>query len=239
MAYTRWPESGHYIYGGVDYVDFNGVVVNDDAVDVFIYKLFSERGSDGDEFMNRCNHGKRIIENFLKGIRVKKLTKHTPDLEKHTAAIATLADEIWHEHFTPIIGAAQVDYMLAKYQTAERIYSAIRKEDYTYFTAKDIDQDRLLGYCGVAPRENYMLLSKLYIHREFRGKGVARCFMEEATAMCQKEYGFDKIRLTVNKHNESAIDVYKKIGFTVIDSVKADIGGGFFMDDYVMEHILS
>jgi len=179
---------------------------------------------------------------ITKRIRLQKLTKYAYDnLKPQTDAIAALADEIWHEHFTPIIGSEQVDYMLAKYQSADQIRTDINKNGYTYFTAfpvKDPDNDKLIGYCGVAPGENYMLLSKLYVHRNFRGKGIARSFLNEAAALCRWEYEFDKIRLAVNKQNYSVIKIYQKMGFNVVDSVKTDIGGGFFMDDYVMELVL-
>ena len=33
--------------------------------------------------------------------------------------------------------------------------------------------------------------------------------------------------------------VYERRGFNTIDEVKKDIGGGFYMDDYIMEKILS
>ena len=56
--------------------------------------------------------------------------------------------------------------------------------------------------------------------------------------MCRAA-GFKKLRLNVNKHNERAISVYRRNGFETVESVKNDIGGGFFMDDYVMEKLLS
>ena len=37
--------------------------------------------------------------------------------------IAILAEEIWHQHFTPIIGKEQVDYMVDKFQS----YPAIKR----------------------------------------------------------------------------------------------------------------
>jgi len=236
MAYTRWNESGHYIYGGAGYVDFNGIAVPDDEVDIFIYRLFSERGESGDEFQERYDHGKRVAENFQKGIRIRKLWKHAPDdLETYASAIAVLADEIWREHYTPIIGVAQVDYMLAKFQSAEQVFSDIRNNGYTYFIAKDTKEDRSAGYCAVVPQDDYLFLSKIYVHRDYRGKGIAWSFLGEIIALCRWEYGFNIIRLTVNKHNAVAIAAYRQIGFTIIDSVKTDIGNGFFMDDYVME----
>ena len=53
MAYTRYRESGHYIFGGVDYVDFNGRTVSDDEVDVFIYELYGYLKDGDEEFLER------------------------------------------------------------------------------------------------------------------------------------------------------------------------------------------
>ena len=77
MAYTRYTESGHYIFGGVDDVNFNGTTVSDDEMDVFIYKLFVEKSGGGEEFWERFHHGRRVIDNFKKGIEIKKCYKHS------------------------------------------------------------------------------------------------------------------------------------------------------------------
>ena len=168
-------------------------------------------------------------------ILIQKLYKNgSYDMEMHATSIANLATEIWQEHYTPIIGVAQVDYMLAKFQSPEQIYTDIKENDYIYFIATDTRKDRLLGYCAVKSQEDFMLLSKLYVHSDFRGKGIARSFLDEAIALCKYEYGHDKIQLTVNKNN-NAVSAYKKMGFEIIDSVKVDIGNGFYMDDYIME----
>ena len=159
-------------------------------------------------------------------------------LEAHCAAVSELADEIWHEHYTPIIGTAQVDYMIERFQSAERILGDIRNNCHTYFIANEKGSGELIGYCGVAPKDDHLLVSKLYVRKGSRGKGIARSFIDEVEALCLKEYGFGKIRLTVNKYNDGGIAVHKKNGFVVVDSVKTDIGGGFFMDDYVMERRL-
>jgi len=39
----------------------------------------------------------------------------------------------------------------------------------------------------------------------------------------------------VNTSCERAISVFKRMGFDITDTVKTDIGGGFFSNDYVME----
>ena len=182
-----------------------------------------------------------------KSIGIWKYDKHSDDLKLIATAIAALAGEIWREHYTPIIGAEQVDYMLEKYQSAERIFEDIIRGEFVYYTATGNHNlgtnggnganniNGLIGYCACQPQKCYLLLSKLYVQKDNRGRGVARGFLEEAIALCRNEFGFDKIRLTVNKYNDGSIAVYRKMGFTKIDSVKTDIGGGYFMDDYVME----
>jgi ribosomal protein S18 acetylase RimI-like enzyme len=55
---------------------------------------------------------------------------------------------------------------------------------------------------------------------------------------CEREagrLGADRLMLTVNKRNSKAIAAYQRNGFAIMDSVVVDIGGGFVMDDYVME----
>jgi len=53
-----------------------------------------------------------------------------------------------------------------------------------------------------------------------------------------RQQGFPKLILAVNKRNENAIASYRKHGFQVRESVVVDIGGGYVMDDFVMEKLL-
>jgi ribosomal protein S18 acetylase RimI-like enzyme len=123
--------------------------------------------------------------------------------------------------------------MLAKYQSPEQIYAAIKENDFVYFTAHCPERQIMTGYSAVQPREKHLFLSKIYVRRDYRSKGIARSFLNEI-----QKCRFDRIRLTVNINNHGAIAMYKKVGFEIIDEVKVDIGGGFFMDDYVMEKII-
>ena len=42
------------------------------------------------------------------------------------SAIEELAYDIWHEHYTPIIGKKQVDYMLKKFQSSKAMNEQIQ-----------------------------------------------------------------------------------------------------------------
>jgi len=118
-------------------------------------------------------------------------------LEAAAIVIAALADEIWREHYAPIIGMEQIEYILKKFQSAEQIREDIKRNDYVYYTAEYIKHRELIGYCAAQPKEDYMLLSKIYVGKDYRGRGIARSFLDEVTALCRYEYSFDRIRLTV------------------------------------------
>lgn len=141
------------------------------------------------------------------------------------------AAEIWKEYYTPLLGAAQVSYMVGNFQSEKAVKEQI-DAGYTYFLLKA--EGETIGYAGVQPREGYLFLSKLYIKRAARRKGFA-----SQALSCIKEFAAEKglfrIRLTVNKGNANSITVYENWGFVIVDSVVTDIGCGFVMDDYVME----
>ena len=99
-------------------------------------------------------------------------------------------------------------------------------------------EDKLVGYAACKNAEDYLFLSKMYVHKDYRGRGISRCFLDEMINLAHNEYEVDKIRLTVNKNNAGSIAAYKKMGFDIVDSVVNDIGNGFVMDDYIMEKML-
>lgn len=145
--------------------------------------------------------------------------------------LADLASEIWNEHYPAIIGQEQVDYMVKVFQSYEAIKAQVN-EGYTYYLLEKDGQN--CGYMGYILEESALFLSKLYLRKDFRGQGLSKDAFQKLFEIC-RENGKSKIRLTCNKHNSSSLAVYKKLGFRAADSVKADIGSGFYMDDYVME----
>ena len=76
------------------------------------------------------------------------------------ADIAELADMIWREHYIPIIGLEQVDYMMKNYQSAEAMYSQFI-DGYHYFMIYYNDQ--FVGYISIKKEEESLFLSKIYI----------------------------------------------------------------------------
>jgi diamine N-acetyltransferase len=159
--------------------------------------------------------------------------------------IAGLAHEIWYEYYVPLIGRAQVDYMVSRFQSSEAMAQQMR-EDYEYFLIQRgrvqhgpaDGQGRSIGYCAVQsqPAESSLFLSKLYLLRDARGAGTGRECMEFIEQLARRR-GLTLIWLTVNKGNP-AVRAYERLGFRIAADLVMDIGGGFFMDDYRMEKSL-
>ena len=153
------------------------------------------------------------------------------------AEIAALADEIWHEHYKGLLSDEQIDYMVEKFQSQKAITKSVLENNYTYYIMRDAGQ--IIGYCGVQPQpeDNSLFLSKLYLHKDYRGKHLSRMVMAMLCERCVTE-DLDSIWLTVNRGNTDSIQVYRRLGFSVEREQKENIGNGYFMDDYVMRYLL-
>jgi ribosomal protein S18 acetylase RimI-like enzyme len=150
--------------------------------------------------------------------------------EKQIGAVESLAGIIWLEYYTPIIGKAQVDYMLDKFQSRPAITQQIA-EGFRYYLIEEAD--RYIGYMSIQPKGRELFLSKIYVEAALRGKGYGRKCLAFIETIARKE-GFEAVTLTVNKNNTNSIAAYEKWGFAKIEAIVQDIGGGFVMDDYKM-----
>ena len=152
------------------------------------------------------------------------------------ARLAALADEIWHEYWPALIGEAQTDYMVERFQSLEAIERDMAEHAYEYWLVRDEDNGRAVGYTGgrVEAETNRFFISKIYLRAEERGRGFASQTVRFYENLCRKR-GLSAMYLTVNKHNDLAIRAYRAKGFETIDAVETDIGDGFVMDDYIME----
>lgn len=152
-------------------------------------------------------------------------------------AVAEKASEIWHEHFTPILGEAQVNYMLDRLQSAQAISDAITREHYRYFFILSEDEEKV-GYCAVQPRGDVLYLSKLYIAKPYRGRKLASAVIKTLCKTAAAE-NYRALRLNCNRNNAETLKIYNRLGFHIIEEEKTAIGNGFFTDDYVLEKPLT
>jgi len=154
--------------------------------------------------------------------------------EEDIEIIRDIAAATWPSTYLDNIGQAQIDYMLDKmYNKGELLKQFM--EGHIFLIAKEGEnQFGFAGYSIVGHEERIYKLHKLYVVPSAHGKGVGKILINEVFNQV-KDAGASALQLNVNKNNK-AKDFYLKGGFTIKESVKLDIGEGYFMDDYVMEY---
>ncbi|MDE1175905.1 MAG: GNAT family N-acetyltransferase [Edaphobacter sp.] len=152
--------------------------------------------------------------------------------------LISIGRRIWQEHYVPIIGQAQVDYMTAQRFTTDYLSRYLDATD-KWLLLLELENETV-GYCSysLGPAADELKLEQLYLLPTHHGQGLGRLMLHHIQ---QQALQFDRpvLWLTVNKHNAASIAVYNKSGFTVREEAVFDIGNGYVMDDYVMEKRLA
>jgi len=146
--------------------------------------------------------------------------------------LSKMAWDIWMDYYPPIVVGDNIEYILNKFQTEDAIKQQIRNGHLYYYI---MDGDEKAGYYSIHPEGDSLYISKYYVAKEFRGKGLGSKAMDEILEK-GRELGMKKAYLNVNRHNAPAISVYEHKGFVIVRANKIDIGDGYFMDDYLMEY---
>lgn len=162
-----------------------------------------------------------------------------PCLQRLTAsdvdAVSVLARVVWQTTYPALISQAQIDAMLADRYAPQRIREQLNDPRHAWWVAKR--DHTLAGFAHAMLDESGCKLDKLYVHpdQQRHGIGAALAKMVEDWARQQRARC---VRLQVNRGNTQAIAAYTKYGFHIVESRVFDIGGGFVMDDHVMEYTL-
>ena len=148
--------------------------------------------------------------------------------------IAALAREIWLAHYTGIIGIEQIEYMLRQRYEPALIRAELQRGGVWW--DKLLLGDEIVGFssCFLTGEPGEMKLDKLYVRQDQQRHGYGGRLIGRAVAVARAQ-GCSRLVLAVNRNNLGAIAAYGKHGFKIRDAIVKDIGGGFVMDDYIME----
>lgn len=155
-----------------------------------------------------------------------------PACESDIEPLGTLARAVWQATYTGVISQAQIDYMLANRYDAALISEQLVDSAHAWRLAW-WDAARI-GFAHARMEDSSCKLDKLYVHADFQLRGVGRVLLDEIKVFARTR-GATAMRLQVNRGNLAAIAAYQRYGFVVREARVFDIGGGFVMDDYVME----
>ena len=154
---------------------------------------------------------------------------------KDIPLIRSLAQQIWPEAYANIISKKQIDYMM-NMMYSETMVKKQMESGHQFIIA--YNSGLPVGYAAYSQVEpSIYKLHKIYVLYSQQGKGTGKFVIEQIMNDIREKGGL-LLRLNVNREN-TAKDFYEKMGFVVMGTEDADIGNGFFMNDYVMEKQLS
>lgn len=144
-------------------------------------------------------------------------------------AIATLAREIWYEHYPSIISNEQIEYMLQLMYAPDKLTEQMQRG--CEFTLAH-NNNEFIGYIATEVQQHTNLfIHKFYIHAKARGTGIGEQLLNYIIV---NNPTITEIDLVVNRQNYKSINFYFKQGFTIIDAFDNDIGNGYYMNDFKM-----
>lgn len=98
--------------------------------------------------------------------------------------------------------------------TTDDLFKLFQTVGSVYFVA--LEDEKILGGCGIFPTQGlpsgHAELVKLYLSEDARGKGLGKLLMETASAWA-KDYGYTHLYLETFRELDSAVHLYKKLGY--------------------------
>lgn len=142
--------------------------------------------------------------------------------------ISQLADKVWRKHYPAMISKEQIEFMLTNRYSVKAIEEGINQGEKFFLCYK---ANEAIAYASVEWKETFYYLHKFYLDVSLHRSGIGKQFFDYLLTQVDSK---KDIRLQVNRQNFKAINFYFKMGFTIEAVGDFDIGGGFFMNDFVM-----
>ena len=146
--------------------------------------------------------------------------------------LRSLADASFRPTYRDILEPQQMEYMMEWMYSAESLRGQLAG-GHVFFIAEDDE-----GPCGYVSVEqqgpDLFHLQKIYLLPSRQGRGYGRRLFRQATDYIEAVHPAPcTVELNVNRHN-CAVGFYEHMGMTRSRSGDFDIGGGFYMNDYIM-----
>lgn len=158
--------------------------------------------------------------------------------EAHFSVISGIAHRTWPHTFGAILPPAQIAYMLEWMYSHESLREQVEAKGHRFVLAAQ--DGTFWGYAsyehghGGQPKTK---LHKIYVLPDAQGRGVGQALMQYVMQRARTA-GDTSLLLNVNRENK-AVQFYERVGFVVVSTEDIDIGGGYWMNDFVMEKQLN
>lgn len=143
--------------------------------------------------------------------------------------VRALAYDIWPRVYDYMISQEQISYMLSlMYDLNQLKQQWLEGVKFVLLEVDGIPQ----GFVAFEEKENFIFLQKLYLLPEMQGKGYGKRMLQVVIDFA-KDSKKPRVELTVNRNNKY-LDFYLNSGFQIKEEKDFDIGGGYFMNDYIL-----
>ena len=163
---------------------------------------------------------------FVPGIEVRIATRE--DLWQ----VGELARLIFPGTYEHIVSADSIAYMMGLFYTPEALESQFDSGQAFLLLYFEGNAAGYASYTKLNDRGDFKL-NKIYIDNRIQGKGLGKFLLFDVIRRVKSEGG-QSLQLNVNRFNK-AVGFYQNLGFRMLKEELLDIGGGHFMDDYVLE----
>jgi diamine N-acetyltransferase len=153
-----------------------------------------------------------------------------PAAEDDAGVISQLGRKIWFDHYPGIISNEQIEFMLADRYSTGAILKGMRQGE-QYYLAFGENGPQAVALADIELKGDSYFLHKFYVDVSQHRTGIGTQFFEYI--MARIDY-HRFIRLQVNRLNFKAVNFYFKMGFIIESTGDFDIGGGYYMNDFVM-----
>ena len=146
-----------------------------------------------------------MAEKVLESIEIRPLQEG--DCEE----IGPLLREIWLDAYHGIQTEEELLTQSFKVHTADQIAEEIDNPDIHSIVA--VKGDRIIGHARSDLSEGIVEIIRLYVLREFYGRGVGKAMLREVDSHFAPEY---EIWLDVFEDNKRAVDFYLSQGYEIV-----------------------
>ncbi len=157
--------------------------------------------------------------------------------------IQGLAEIAFRETYKSILSGEQMDYMMEWMYSAESLRCQMAEKENVFFILSADGTDA--GYVSMERHKSppsdlegciVFNLQKLYVLPDYQGLGCGSAllsFAEDQMRLWAGTASRTCYELNVNRHN-SAVSFYQRHGLRIVREGDFAIGGGFYMNDFIM-----
>lgn len=164
-----------------------------------------------------------------------------PASAKDIHLIREMAAIVFPATYREILSPEQLDYMM-EWMYSEQSLARQMNEGHRFFIATTKSIANTGTPCGYMSIEG-LHLQKLYVLPAHQGHGIGKALFDhavreagsEATKKAKDTNSSEKPRLELNvNRNNTAVGFYSHQGMKILRQGDFPIGGGFYMNDYIM-----